>query len=79
MHRRNAPLFESGTFAKYGDCSKRDKSIGSKILRPFPVARTQIVELVLLLNLKLYTVLVLTWLWGCRLGEFVSMVSYFDC
>ena len=51
---------KSGSFAKYGDCWNRDKNISPKIPRPFPVARTQIVEPVLLLNLKLYTVLVLT-------------------
>ena len=34
------------------------------IPRPFPVAHTQIVERVLLLNLKLYTVLVLMWFSG---------------
>ena len=64
FRRRNAPLLESGCFAKYGDCWKRDKNISPKIPRPFPVARTQIVEPVLLLNLKLYTVLVLTWFSG---------------
>ena len=60
MRRRNAPLLESGSFAKYGDCWKQDKNVSPKIPRPFPVARTQIVERVLSLNLKLYTVLVLT-------------------
>ena len=42
-----------GSFAKYGDCWNRDKNISPEIPRPFPVARTQIVEPVLLLNLKL--------------------------
>ena len=50
---------KSGSFAKCY-CWNRDKNISPKIPRPFPVARTQIVEPVLLLNLKLYTVLVLT-------------------
>ena len=48
MRRRNALQLSSGSFVKYGDYWKRDRNIGPKIPRPFPVARTQIVELVLL-------------------------------
>ena len=50
-----------------------------KIPRPFPVARTQIVECVLLFNLKLlYRVGLDVIRKGFRLGEFVLMLSYFD-
>ena len=45
MRRRNGPLLESGSFAKYGDCWKQDKNVSPKIPRPFPVARCFVVEL----------------------------------
>ena len=48
------------------------------IPRPFPVARTQIVECVLLFNLKLlYRVGLDVIRKGFRLEEFVLMLSYF--
>ena len=52
-----------------------------KISRPFPVACTQIVECVLLLNLKfsLYRVGFDMICKGCRQGEFVLILSYFGC
>ena len=65
--------------ATAGSGRKRDKYISPKIPRPFPVARTQIVERVLLLNSKLYRIGFDVLLWGYRLGEFVLKLSYFDC
>ena len=76
--RRNTPLLESGIFAKYSDCWKRDEYMSPNIPRPFPVARTQIVECVLLFNLKLlYRVGLDVIRKGFRLEEFVLMLSYF--
>ena len=80
IRRRNAPLLESGIFAKYGDCRKWDEYISPKIPRSFPVTCTQIVECILLLNLKFFYGVGFDVIHkGCRLGEFVLMLSYFGC
>ena len=70
-------LLESGIFAKYGDYWKQYKNISPIIPRPFLVARTQIVERVFLKFL--YRVGFDVIRKGCRLGEFVLMLSYFGC